>query len=725
MTGAAATGVSARRANGVALLLALPAYLLISAAWPLVQSKLVAAAFADPDGNFSNLMIFFGCAVAAVAAAGLLPARKRRMLLGTSLTVGALVLATAPLLVQTGVSKPQPLALIALILIGASRALAPVLAAVIALDAFRREGAAKPVAAVGAVTAAATLAWAIADFAASKINPDLGAMAPAGQIIALAGAAIAAVLVAQLAGPLANIPGDDARPEGWSAAFADLWRTPAVRLAVAGRLLALCAVGGLKVLGYELAVAKGSTTQDVFSRGTGFIAAFAVAGTLAGAIWADARRRRDAGADALVCAVALGAGAAAYLFGAFSPSPMQLTISFGLGAGLCAAVWAPTFLIVQDPGKPAVNPIAIGLLVWIGTQFDLFGLPNLIEATVLKLTGAENWSFATGFWGELKFGAFATSYFLPFKLRASLGAFPSAVLQASATLTCLLLAGAAGLYFLSARARRAQTATAEPQANATGPILTRMLTTFAIAAVVVLGAFCIQAVGAFERQWSVKVVWKSPDVAWASVRQCKTTDCLTDLMARNDADPEAIAFTRLMYDRLGSDYVGYATDFRGQGRVKAVETLLPSLSTAGYIGLVFLDGTRPLVNQYESTALDRIAGTSDVFQRIHVNYPMATTWPEHAFAREEPRYGGQSFVMDLRIVNGCKTCSVLGSVRVAYDFDRRGHFEGVRLLEVKSAPAPAPFPAPSLSSPFSTTTPPATTPPLLPPPSASFQPNRS
>lgn len=723
---AGATGMSARRANGVALLLALPAYLLISAAWPLISPELIAAAFADAQASFSNLMLLFGCAAGAVVAAGALPARKRRMLLGTSLTAAALVLAIAPLLVQAGVAKPQPLALIALILIDGARALVPVLAVAIAFDGFRQDGATKPIAAVGAAAAAASLSWSVANFIALKLNPDLGALHAAGQIIALAGAAIAAVLVAQLAGPLAGPPGDNAKPQGWSAAFADLWRTPAVRLAMAGRLLAVCAVGGLRVLGYELSVLKGSTGTDVFTRGAGLAAAFALAGTLAGAAWADARRRQDKGADALVCAIAIAAAVPVYLFGVFSASPTQLAVSFGLAAGLCLFAWAPTFMIVQDGAKPATNPVAVGVLVWIGTQFELFGPPHLVQALVLKLTGAENWSFATGFWGELKYGAFTTHFFLPFKLRASLGASPGAVLQSSAVLTCLLLAGAAGLYFLSARARRAEAKAEQPvKPDTTGPILARVLTTFVIAAVVVLGAVCIQALGAFERQWSVKVVWKSPDAAWAAVRQCKTTDCLTDLMARNDADPEAIAFTRLMYERLGGDYVGYATDFRGQGRVKAVETLLPNLSTAGYIGLVFLDGTRPLVNQYESTALDRIAGTNDVFQRIHANYPMATTWPEHSFAREEPRNGGQSFVMDLRIVNGCKTCSVLGSVQVAYDFDGRGHFEGVRLLEVKSAPAPAPFPAPALSPPFTTTTPPVTPPPLLPPPSASFTPNRS
>ncbi|MEO6378093.1 MAG: hypothetical protein ABIO37_08730, partial [Caulobacteraceae bacterium] len=226
---------------------------------------------------------------------------------------------------------------------------------------------------------------------------------------------------------------------------------------------------------------------------------------------------------------------------------------------------------------------------------------------------------------------------------------------------------------------------------------------------------CIQAVGAFERQWSDKVVWKSPELAWMAVRQCKTTDCLTDLMARNDAAPDAIAFTKAVYLKLGGDYVGYATNFRGDGRVKLVETLLPNLSSAGYTGQVFVNGSRPLVNQYDSAALDRMAGVNDVFQRIHANYPKATIWPEHVYAREDGRSGGaQSFVMDLRIVDGCKICDVLGSVQMAYDFDRRGHFEGARLIEIKSAPAPTPPP--------SALTPP---PSLLPEPSATFSPNRS
>ncbi|MEO6339748.1 MAG: hypothetical protein ABIO39_06920, partial [Caulobacteraceae bacterium] len=61
-----ATSIAARRANGNVLLLALPAYLLISAAWPLVSTKLVPAAFANAQATFYNVMILFGCAVAAV-----------------------------------------------------------------------------------------------------------------------------------------------------------------------------------------------------------------------------------------------------------------------------------------------------------------------------------------------------------------------------------------------------------------------------------------------------------------------------------------------------------------------------------------------------------------------------------------------------------------------------------------------------------------------------------
>ena len=711
------TTLAARRADGATLLLALPAYLLIAAAWPLVSAKLVPAAFDGAQATFNNLMLFLGCATIAIPVAGMLSPRRRRTALGISLAVGAFVLATAPLLVQADTSKPQLLALIFLTVIGAARALAAVLAVVIALDGFRGIGAAKPAAAVGAAAAAATLAWAIADFIARKINPDLGALLAAGQIIALAGGVIAVVLIAQLAGSFGDIPGDDAKPQGWTAAFADLWRTPAVRLAMAGRIVALCAIAGLRVSSYELSLAKGSTGPEVFTRGAGFTAAFAIAGTLAGALLADRRRGRDAGADAMVCAIALAAAVPVYLFGIYATSPMQLAVSFGLAAGLCLAAWAPTFMIVQDPAKPAANAVAVGALVWLSAQLDLFGLPHLIQALALRLAGAEIWTFNTGFWGELKFGSFTTRFFLPFKLQATLGASGSGVVQSAATLACLILAVAAGLYFLSAKARRAEATAPPPETDATGPILARMLTTFGIAAIVVVGAICIQAMGAFERQWSDKVVWKAPDLAWAAVRQCKTTDCLTDLMARNGAAPEAIAFTNDMHQRLGGDYVGYATGFHGDGRVKAVETLLPNLSTAGYVGLVFLDGTRPLVSQYESAALDRIAGTNDVFQRIHVNYPMSTTWPEHSFAREETRAGGgQSFVMDLRIVNGCKTCSALGSVQVAYDFDGRGHFEGVRLLEVKSAPAPTPLP---------TLTPPSTTAPgFLPPPTAAFPPNR-
>ena len=684
-----ATALANRRTGVNTLLLALPAYLLIAAAWPLVSPRLVTAGFANAQGAFSNTMLLFGCTVLAVIAAGALPDHRRRMLLAVSLAVGAFLLAAGPLLVPAGNGKPQTLAVMILLLIDAARGFAPALAAIIALDIFRGDGAAKPLAAVAAVAPLAVMAWGMVNFLSSKLNPDLTTLAPAGQLIALAGLVVAGLLVSQVAGTPS--PAEDKAETGWAAALAELWRTPAVSLALMGRILSACAIGSLRVFSYELAQAKGSTIEDAFTRDAGLAAGLIVAGTLAGAALADARRGRDPGGDAMVGALALGLAAPVYLFGIFSNSPQQLSVSFGIAAGLCAAAWAPTFLIVQDPARPRVNPITVALLVWITTQMDVLGLTHLVQAMALKLGGAQAWSFDTGFWGTLQYSPITTRFFLPFKLKASLGA-GDGVLQSSATLICLLLLGAAGLYFLSARALRGAAAPRpEGGGDSTGPVLVRMLTTFAIVLAVALGAAAVQAVGTFERQWSDKLVWKSPDTAWAAVRQCKTPDCLTDLMARNDASPEAIAFTTALYQRFTGDYVGYATAFRGDGRVKAVEYLLPNLSTAGYIGQMFVDGTRPLVNQYDQTALDRMAGTNDVFQRIHINYPKSTTWPEHVYVREDARSGGgQSFVMDLRIVNGCKTCDLLGSVEVAYDFDGRGHFEGAHLIEVKSAPAPTP-----------------------------------
>ena len=65
-----ATALANRRTGVNTLLLALPAYLLIAAAWPLVSPRLVTAGFANAQGAFSNTMLLFGCTVLAVIAAG-------------------------------------------------------------------------------------------------------------------------------------------------------------------------------------------------------------------------------------------------------------------------------------------------------------------------------------------------------------------------------------------------------------------------------------------------------------------------------------------------------------------------------------------------------------------------------------------------------------------------------------------------------------------------------
>jgi hypothetical protein len=63
------------------------------------------------------------------------------------------------------------------------------------------------------------------------------------------------------------------------------------------------------------------------------------------------------------------------------------------------------------------------------------------------------------------------------------------------------------------------------------------------------------------------------------------------------------------------------------------------------------------------------------------NFPKADCFGRTSFKEQKQLYeGGQRFIFQFLIQDGCRGCDPLGSAYVAYDFDASGRFLGTKIL---------------------------------------------
>ena len=186
------------------------------------------------------------------------------------------------------------------------------------------------------------------------------------------------------------------------------------------------------------------------------------------------------------------------------------------------------------------------------------------------------------------------------------------------------------------------------------------------------------------------IVWNPRTVHGVEEPRCEGkqrrgyVDCRLSMMKRDGAGSRAIAFARALSAERG--YFGYATGVSPHlfGPVAYVSTLASGVSTygSGYLVTPDLRIIDPAGIDHDKQLRFR---QNPVFRRMLLAHPQATVWWQAGVGGEQRRPGGgQRFVVTRPIVDGCHACPLLGAARVAYDFDARGRFVGVKLIDVRA-----------------------------------------
>lgn len=156
------------------------------------------------------------------------------------------------------------------------------------------------------------------------------------------------------------------------------------------------------------------------------------------------------------------------------------------------------------------------------------------------------------------------------------------------------------------------------------------------------------------------------------------TNCAAASLSRAGASADAAKFVRQM---SGEVYMG---SFREMGKIDLATTVAPLWNDPNVEDFILVNGTPRIV--YLWTNVAKIDITRDpLYDSLRRRFPEITMWPIHGF--EEMRQmadGGQRFVFNFSLLNGCRACEIAGNAEIAFDFNRTGKFLGTSLLQLKA-----------------------------------------
>lgn len=223
----------------------------------------------------------------------------------------------------------------------------------------------------------------------------------------------------------------------------------------------------------------------------------------------------------------------------------------------------------------------------------------------------------------------------------------------------------------------------------------------------VLGSVWLASTGTAAAQtdaYGPDAVFNPPDDFTRALFDCQGPTCVQDTMRAFGASESAIAF-------VTATDGGYLASLEEHGRVDLALVWFPTRANDnGQHAMV--NGAPPLV--MAETAWDVSLTSHPAYASLLAAYPQLTMWSsDNLFGGVEPTAdGGQRFLFNYPLVNGCHACDLVGWAQVAFDFDATGNFLSMTLLgpptEGTTAP-PSPTALAAAVAPTTTTLPPAIT----------------
>ena len=159
-------------------------------------------------------------------------------------------------------------------------------------------------------------------------------------------------------------------------------------------------------------------------------------------------------------------------------------------------------------------------------------------------------------------------------------------------------------------------------------------------------------------------------------------ECFAKSMRRYGASPEAIAFMHALNNEA------YLHIYVAAGKVGEAFVTYPFRANTNE-GCLLVNGTPPQIDVDKLSDLPQAAMKRDRnYAALAAANPHISLWPGDRSDRTTviagtTAEGGQRFLVEYLLLNGCHACARLGTARFAFDFDADGKLLGIAFVAVR------------------------------------------
>jgi hypothetical protein len=168
----------------------------------------------------------------------------------------------------------------------------------------------------------------------------------------------------------------------------------------------------------------------------------------------------------------------------------------------------------------------------------------------------------------------------------------------------------------------------------------------------------------------------------AKLSQPQFGGCFAQHMQAAGASPQAVAFIHAIHNE------GFMRDFRDAGRVSIAFVSYPFRANENQ-GVFLVNGSPELFDPDDSNLIpqDELAKNS-TYAKLLKQHPRLTVFPADRAGTKfidakSTSHGGQRFELPYQILDGCRACALVATLRLAFDFDDTDKFIGSKVLSIK------------------------------------------
>ena len=158
--------------------------------------------------------------------------------------------------------------------------------------------------------------------------------------------------------------------------------------------------------------------------------------------------------------------------------------------------------------------------------------------------------------------------------------------------------------------------------------------------------------------------------------------CYVRLFKNAGAPDDAVNFVKL------TDEPGYLRKLKKVGPVDVAFADFPFRANENH-GIFLVNGTPGIINVDDLSAInDAILKEDPGYAALKKKYPdiglfMGERISENSISVERLKTGKLKFAVPYRLTTGCRACEDVGTARIGFYFDRKGTFEGRKLIDVR------------------------------------------